>query len=47
MNGNIIRRSILDGFKVFRQLLENKGGTVVANMKLHTLSYKPPFKASR
>ncbi len=40
-------RSILEGFKVFRQLLENKGGTVVANLNLHTLSYKPPVGAAR
>ena len=40
-------RSILEGFKVFRQLLENKGGTVVANLNLHTLSYKPPIGAAR
>lgn len=40
-------RSILEGFKVFRQLLENKGGIVVANMNLHTLSYKPTVRAPR
>jgi NTP pyrophosphatase (non-canonical NTP hydrolase) len=40
-------RAILDGFKVFRQLLENKGGTVLANLNLHTLSYKPPVGAPR
>ena len=40
-------RSILEGFKVFRQLFENKGGTVVANLELHTLSYRPPVRAER
>jgi NTP pyrophosphatase (non-canonical NTP hydrolase) len=40
-------RSILEGFKVFRQLFENKGGSVVANLELHTLSYRPPDRAER
>lgn len=35
-------RAILDGFRVFRLLFENKGGTVVADLRRRSLSYKPP-----
>jgi MazG C-terminal domain len=34
-------RAILDGFRVFREVYDNRGGTVVANLKSHTLIYKP------
>lgn len=40
-------RAILNGFEVFRQLLENKGGTVVANLRIHTLTFTPPPKLAR
>lgn len=35
-------RAILDGFRVFRLLFENKGGTVDADLRKRTLTYKPP-----
>lgn len=35
-------RAILDGFRIFRQLYHNKGGTVVADLGRHILTYKPP-----
>jgi hypothetical protein len=35
-------RAILDGFRVFRLLFENKGGTVEADLRKRTLTYKPP-----
>lgn len=35
-------RAILEGFEVFRQLLANKGGTVVADLRTHELTYEPP-----
>lgn len=35
-------RAILEGFRIFRQLLANKGGVVVANLERHTLTYQPP-----
>ena len=35
-------RAILDGFRVFRELLANKGGTVVADLSRHSLAYTPP-----
>jgi NTP pyrophosphatase (non-canonical NTP hydrolase) len=35
-------RAILEGFQVFRQLLANKCGTVVANLGTHELTYEPP-----
>lgn len=35
-------RAILDGFRVFRALHDNKGGSVVADFRGHTLSYEPP-----
>jgi NTP pyrophosphatase (non-canonical NTP hydrolase) len=34
--------AILDGFRVFRDLLANKGGTVVADLTKHSLTYSPP-----
>jgi NTP pyrophosphatase (non-canonical NTP hydrolase) len=34
-------RAILDGFKVFRQLLDNKTGTVSVDMEAHTLTFDP------
>jgi NTP pyrophosphatase (non-canonical NTP hydrolase) len=40
-------RAILDGFKVFRQLLENRGGTVMADLAKHTLTYIPQIKAEQ
>lgn len=40
-------RAILTGFEVFRQLLDNKGGTVIADLRLHTLTYAPPAQAPR
>ena len=33
-------RAILEGFKVFRQLRDNRGGVVVANLSAHTLTYR-------
>lgn len=35
-------RAILDGFRVFRLLFENKGGTVEADLRKRTLNYNPP-----
>lgn len=39
-------QAILDGFHVFRELLkpEHRGGTVIANMTDHTLTFKPPTR---
>jgi NTP pyrophosphatase (non-canonical NTP hydrolase) len=34
-------KAILDGFKVFRQLRENGGGTVVADMQSRTIQFEP------
>lgn len=34
--------AILDGFRVFRELYHHKGGTVIVDLKRHTLSFKPP-----
>ncbi|SFO94215.1 MazG nucleotide pyrophosphohydrolase domain-containing protein [Variovorax sp. OK605] len=34
--------AILDGFKIFRLLLEHKGGTVVANIAEHSMRFIPP-----
>lgn len=34
-------KAILDGFKVFRQLRENGGGTVIAEMESRTIRYEP------
>ena len=34
--------AILDGFRVFRDLLAHKGGTVVADLNKHSLTYKAP-----
>lgn len=39
-------RAILDGFRVFRLLFENKGGTVEADLRKRTLTYKPPAAAA-
>ncbi len=33
-------RAILEGFKVFRQLRDNRGGVVVADLNAHTLTYR-------
>jgi len=35
-------RAILDGFRVFRLLFENKGGTVTADFRKRALIYRPP-----
>ena len=35
-------RAILEGFRVFRLLLENKGGTVIADLRRRSLTYTPP-----
>lgn len=35
-------RAILEGFRVFRLLLENKGGTVIADLPRRSLTYKLP-----
>lgn len=35
-------RAILEGFRVFRLLFENKGGTVIADLRRRSLTYKPP-----
>lgn len=34
--------AILDGFRVFRELYHHKGGTVIVDLKRHTLTFKPP-----
>jgi hypothetical protein len=34
-------RAILNGFEVFRQLYDKRGGVVVANLKNHTMTYEP------
>lgn len=34
--------AILDGFRVFRELYHHKGGTVIVDLKKHTLTFKPP-----
>ena len=34
-------RAILDGYKVFRQVRENNGGSVVGNRAARTIAYKP------
>lgn len=34
--------AILQGFEVFRQLREHRGGTVTVDMQAHTLSFHPP-----
>lgn len=39
-------RAILDGFRVFRQLYDNKGGTVIADLGRRILTYKPPPAAT-
>lgn len=36
--------AILDGFRVFRELLHHKGGTVIVDLKKHTLTFKPPVQ---
>jgi hypothetical protein len=33
--------AILDGFKVFRQLQESRGGTVRVDMNKHSLTFTP------
>ncbi len=38
---NLWERAILDGYKVFRQVRENNGGTVVGNRAARTVEYKP------
>lgn len=40
-------RAILDGFRVFRALYENKGGTVVADLGRRILTYRLPSAASK
>jgi hypothetical protein len=35
--------AILDGFRVFRELYHHKGGTVIVDLKKHTLTFKPPM----
>jgi len=35
-------KAILDGFRIFRLLLDNKGGTIVADLKKHTMNYIEP-----
>lgn len=34
--------AILDGFRVFRELLDNKGGVVTVDIAKHALHYRPP-----
>ena len=36
--------AILDGFRVFRELYHHKGGTVIVDLKKHTLTFKPPVQ---
>lgn len=36
--------AILDGFRVFRELYHHKGGTVIVNLKKHTLTFKRPVQ---
>jgi NTP pyrophosphatase (non-canonical NTP hydrolase) len=38
----IWERAILSGFDMFRLLVANRGGTVTADLRRHTLSYMPP-----
>lgn len=38
--------AILDGFRVFRDLYRHKGGTVVADLRRHTLTFKPPKRTA-
>ena len=33
--------AILEGFRIFRELLANKGGTVHVDLVEHTLRYEP------
>lgn len=40
-------RAILDGYRVFRELRLHRGGTVVLNLKRHTLTYSPPRRQRR
>ena len=35
-------RAILEGFRIFRLLFENKGGTVIADLRRRSLTYTPP-----
>ncbi len=35
-------RAILEGFRVFRELRQHRGGTVTADLNTHTLSYSAP-----
>jgi len=34
--------AILDGFRVFRELYRHKGGTVIVDLRKHTLTFKSP-----
>lgn len=36
--------AILDGFRVFRELYHHKGGTVIVDLKKHTLTFKRPVQ---
>ncbi len=36
-------KSILEGFRVFRELKKHRGGTVIANLETHTLKYRKPI----
>ena len=36
--------AILDGFRVFRELYHHKGGTVIVDLKKHTLTFKRPVR---
>lgn len=36
-------KSILEGFRVFRELKKHRGGTVIANLETHTLEYRKPI----
>jgi len=36
-------KSILEGFRVFRELKKHRGGTVIANLETHVLKYRKPI----
>ena len=36
------QHTILEGFKVWRSLIDHGGGTVIANSETSTMSFEPP-----
>lgn len=40
-------KAILEGFRIFRELYDRRGGTVIADLKKHTLTYRPAQTATQ